>query len=158
MSIDTTPLPLHRHSTELRVGGKTSSYTVIEGRRSGDVWIEQGQAVNGRSKAGRVMSLLVPNPRLSVLPFHHKDDPPITMGYGKQARPQSSQIHLSTDEDVDEVSLVPQYIRRTYATDSSPSLATEEGSLISQFQVMTAKRYQPCPVRTLQFTGGQSGM
>jgi hypothetical protein len=156
----TAILPLHRHSAELRVRGKSGSYTVIEGRRSGDVWISQGQAVDGLSKAGRVMSLLVPNPRLAVLPLHEKDDFPGATKYDKPVRLYSSQTQKSavaTDEDVDEIALVPQRTQHTYASDSSPSLATAEDSPVSQFQVMTARRYQPFPARVLQFSGGRRG-
>ena len=47
---------------------RSSSLTVVEGRRSGDVWLSNGEAVDGRSKAARVLGLLVPSPRLAVLP------------------------------------------------------------------------------------------
>jgi hypothetical protein len=158
----TTALPLHRHSTELRVRGKSGSYTVVEGRRSGDVWISQGQAVDGLSKAGRVMSLLVPNPRLAVLPLHDKGHLDNTIKCETpRGRLHSPKIHLSTtstDEDVGELALIPQCVRHTSATDSPPSLATAEDSPISQFKVMTAKRYQPFPARILQFSGGRRGV
>lgn len=47
---------------------RSGSVTVIEGRRSGDVWISNGDAIDGKSKAGRVLGLLSPAPKLSVLP------------------------------------------------------------------------------------------
>lgn len=48
---------------------RSTSMTVVEGRRSGDVWIANGEAVDGRGKAARVLGLLTPSPRLAVLPL-----------------------------------------------------------------------------------------
>ncbi|EGO02088.1 hypothetical protein SERLA73DRAFT_71232 [Serpula lacrymans var. lacrymans S7.3] len=47
---------------------RSGSVTVVEGRRSGDVWISKGDAVHGKSKVGRAMGMLTPVPRLAVLP------------------------------------------------------------------------------------------
>jgi len=57
----------------------STSATVVEGRRSGDVWISKGDAVDGKSKFGRAVSLLNPAPKLSVLPLEddNTDMPPI---------------------------------------------------------------------------------
>ena len=59
--------------TEIRIHpemrARSSSLTVVEGRRSGDVWITNGEAVDGRGKAARVFGLLTPSPRLAVLPL-----------------------------------------------------------------------------------------
>ena len=151
----TTALPLYRHSTELRVRGKSGSYTVVEGRRSGDIWVETGQAVNGRSKTGRVMSLLAPNPQLSVLPLPEGDGTESAIQPAKAGKMWSSRIRLSQDEDVDEIARVPQRVRPMQAIDSSLSATTGEDSPASQFQVMTAQRYQPFPARILQFSGGR---
>ncbi|ESK95118.1 hypothetical protein Moror_13850 [Moniliophthora roreri MCA 2997] len=46
----------------------SASVTVIEGRRSGDVWISHGDAKDGRGKMSRAMSMMSPLPKLSVLP------------------------------------------------------------------------------------------
>lgn len=46
----------------------SASVTVIEGRRSGDVWMSNGNASDGKGKFGRAMSLVAPMPKLSVLP------------------------------------------------------------------------------------------
>lgn len=48
---------------------KSASFaTIVEGRRSGDVWLQKGDAVDGLSKVGRMVSLMKPLPRLAVLP------------------------------------------------------------------------------------------
>ncbi|TFK63554.1 hypothetical protein BDN72DRAFT_775753 [Pluteus cervinus] len=44
------------------------SVTVVEGRRSGDVWLSKGDAIDGKSKVGRALTLLNPTPKLSVMP------------------------------------------------------------------------------------------
>lgn len=46
----------------------TASITVVEGSRSGDVWIAQGDAVDGKGKLGRAIEVLNPCPKLSVIP------------------------------------------------------------------------------------------
>ncbi|KAG6832186.1 hypothetical protein H0H92_004918 [Tricholoma furcatifolium] len=51
----------HKHSMN-------ASVTVVEGRRSGDVWLSDGNAIDGRSRMGRAVGMLSPMPKLSVLP------------------------------------------------------------------------------------------
>ncbi|RDB19888.1 hypothetical protein Hypma_012825 [Hypsizygus marmoreus] len=46
----------------------STSVTVVEGRRSGDVWLTNGDAVDGKSKLSRAVGMLSPMPKLSVLP------------------------------------------------------------------------------------------
>lgn len=58
----------------------SASVTVVEGRRSGDVWISKGDAVDGKGKFGRAVTLLSAKPKLSVLPPEDGDEldmPPI---------------------------------------------------------------------------------
>lgn len=47
---------------------RSGSVTVVEGRRSGDVWLSQGDAVEGKGKLSRALGLMTPVPRLAVLP------------------------------------------------------------------------------------------
>ncbi|OCH86227.1 hypothetical protein OBBRIDRAFT_890636 [Obba rivulosa] len=58
-------IPSFKFSHEYKRSG---SITVVEGRRSGDVWLSNGDAVDGKSKIGRALGLLQPAPRLAVLP------------------------------------------------------------------------------------------
>lgn len=63
---------------------RSGSITVVEGRRSGDVWISKGDAVDGKGKVGRAIGLMSPVPRLAVLPIDEgKQDgertPPLPM-------------------------------------------------------------------------------
>ncbi|KAL4076429.1 hypothetical protein V8B97DRAFT_1921875 [Scleroderma yunnanense] len=63
---------------------RSGSITVVEGRRSGDVWISKGDAVDGKGKVARAIGLMSPVPRLAVLPIdEEKEDgertPPLPM-------------------------------------------------------------------------------
>lgn len=48
---------------------RSGSVTVVEGRRSGDVWITNGDAIDGKNKVGRAFEMLNAKPKLSVLPL-----------------------------------------------------------------------------------------
>ena len=47
---------------------RSGSVTVVESRRSTDVWLTNGDAVDGKGRIGRAIGLLGPKPRLAVLP------------------------------------------------------------------------------------------
>ncbi|KAL1738446.1 hypothetical protein HDZ31DRAFT_69990, partial [Schizophyllum fasciatum] len=69
---------LHRFSHEYK-RSCSASVTVVEGRRSGDVWIEKKQAVDGKDKVGRAVEMMLPRPKLSVMPVKESDHlmPPV---------------------------------------------------------------------------------
>jgi hypothetical protein len=50
----------------------SSQATVVESRKSSDVWLEKGDAVDGKGKFGRAFEMLHPVPKLSVLPLDHE--------------------------------------------------------------------------------------
>lgn len=52
---------------------RSGSVTVVEGRRSGDIWLSNGDAVEGKTKFGRAVGMLAPAPKLSVLPTEGYD-------------------------------------------------------------------------------------
>ena len=62
-------LPSGRFSYEYKQG---SSVTVVEGRRSDDIWVSNGDAVRGKSKVNRAFGMMVPNPRLAMLPLENE--------------------------------------------------------------------------------------
>ncbi|KAG2131632.1 hypothetical protein DEU56DRAFT_953592 [Suillus clintonianus] len=69
---------------------RSGSVTVVEGRRSGDVWISQGDAVEGKSKISRALGLMTPVPRLAVLPPNEeKEDGEMTPPLPMQTEPDS---------------------------------------------------------------------
>ncbi|KZT24588.1 hypothetical protein NEOLEDRAFT_1116320 [Neolentinus lepideus HHB14362 ss-1] len=75
---------------------RSGSVTVVEGRRSTDVWLAKGEAVEGKSKIGRALEMLNPKPKLSILPIENVDGeitPPLPIQYrddkGQSAGPQT---------------------------------------------------------------------
>jgi len=50
---------------------RSGSVTVVEGRRSGDVWVTNGDAIDGKGKVGRAFEMLNAKPKLSVLPLEN---------------------------------------------------------------------------------------
>jgi hypothetical protein len=72
-----------------------SSMTVVEGRRSGDIWIANGDAVAGKSKLGRAVGMLTPKPQLSVLPIQDTDDNLLTPPLPIQCGDSMSHLTLS---------------------------------------------------------------
>jgi len=50
---------------------RSGSVTVVEGRRSGDIWVSNGDAIDGKGKIGRAFEMLNAKPKLSVLPLEN---------------------------------------------------------------------------------------
>ena len=91
-------LPSDKFSHEYKRNG---SITVVEGRRSGDVWIDNGDAVEGKSKISRVLGMMVPKPRLAVLPpgeAPHDGEitPPLPIQMGDAPSPESPAVLAPT--------------------------------------------------------------
>ncbi|CCM00178.1 uncharacterized protein FIBRA_02206 [Fibroporia radiculosa] len=68
---------------------RSGSITVVEGRRSGDVWVSNGDAIDGRSKISRALGLLQPVPRLAVLPVEDIQEAPLTPPLPMQSMPNT---------------------------------------------------------------------
>ena len=47
---------------------RSGSITVVEGRRSGDVWVANSDAIDGKNKISRAFEMLNARPKMSVLP------------------------------------------------------------------------------------------
>ncbi len=75
--------PPHQFSHEYKRSTSCSA-TVVEARRSGDVWLSKGNAIDGKSKLGRAVGMLQARPKLSVLPPEDNDEvleePPVPFG------------------------------------------------------------------------------
>ena len=67
-------LPSQKWSHEYKRSMSTT-ITAVEGRRSGDVWLTNGDAVDGKNKLGRAVGMLSPMPKLSVMPPEECDEP-----------------------------------------------------------------------------------
>ncbi|CAK5275309.1 unnamed protein product [Mycena citricolor] len=79
----------------------SASVTVVEGRRSGDVWLAKGDAVDGRNKVGRAFGMISPMPKLSVLPLEENPQvraPPTPIPDDDSSLPVS--IHNSTQSEM----------------------------------------------------------
>ena len=149
-------LPIHTNSTQLHVRGKSGSYTVVEGRRSGDIWIEKRHAVDGLSKAERTVSLLNPYPKLSVLPLRDETidvAPPLNEPSGN---PRSTQGLTISDEDINEIALVP-WIGETITTEATPPSLRNEDSVSSLHMVLTAEKRPKVTARTIRLNSLQKG-
>lgn len=148
-SSSSATLPIHTNPTHLRVRGKSGSYTVVEGRRSGDIWIEKRHAVDGLSRTERAISLLNPYPKLSVLP--PRDEvvdlaPPLNE---PSTNPRSMQGLTISDEDVDEIALVP-WMGQTMTTESTPPFLRNEDSVTSLPMVLMAEKRPKVSARTIR--------
>lgn len=114
-------LPSHTWSHEYK-RSTSCSITVVEGRRSGDVWLAKGDAVDGKGKIGRAFGMLSATPKLSVLPPEeideqldmppvpiHDDSLPINIGgtpqsensvqFGRMRKESKASSHLSGGDD-----------------------------------------------------------
>lgn len=72
LPVPTGSFPPTRWSSDYK-RSTSCSVTVVEGRRSGDVWLSKGDAVDGKGKLGRAMGMLSATPKLSVLPPDDND-------------------------------------------------------------------------------------
>ncbi|KZW04382.1 hypothetical protein EXIGLDRAFT_24303 [Exidia glandulosa HHB12029] len=72
-------------------GGSTraNTPTVIEGRRSGDIWLDRGDAMDGQSRIERVFAMATRVPKLSVLPSECAEPPQLTPPLPMQTRDYS---------------------------------------------------------------------
>ncbi|KAF7332419.1 hypothetical protein MKEN_00123800 [Mycena kentingensis (nom. inval.)] len=139
-------VPSYKWSHEYK-RSTSASVTVVEGRRSGDVWLAKGDAVDGKGKIGRAFGMISPMPKLSVLPPEENDDlvrePPIPIPEGDSSLPVS--IHNTTHSEMS-----AQFGRIRY--DSKASSAADE-SLAYASQVMIAQRHYSAVAKTLLVSG-----
>ncbi|KAJ7639318.1 hypothetical protein FB45DRAFT_828169 [Roridomyces roridus] len=135
----------YKHST-------SASVTVVEGRRSGDVWMTNGNAVDGKSRVGRVMGMMGPRPKLSVLPVEEESGEPLTPPLPIQTEDESSlpiSIHNSTQ---DEMSAQFGRLRQDSKASSSGSALGDE-SMAYASRIMVAQRHYSAVAKTLLFSG-----
>ena len=128
----------YKRSTEYK---RSASMTVVNGRRSTDVWIANGEAVDGKSKVGRALTMLAPAPKLSVFPPEENSDDiepptPITPPLPIQDAPVLSTMTSAT------ISSVEFGRSRPRPKSSASSARLSEGESLSfQAHIMTAQRH-----------------
>lgn len=81
-------LPPSRGTSVGPYGGssRANTPTVIEGRRSGDIWVDRGDATDGQSRIERVFAMATRVPKLSVLPSECVEQPQLTPPLPMQTR------------------------------------------------------------------------
>lgn len=122
----------------------SASVTVVEGRRSGDVWIAKGDAVDGKGKLGRAIEVLNPRPKLSVIPPEESPEapeltPPLPI-QDEDSLPVS--IHNTPESSA-------QFDRRRTESKSSSHLSGGDESLAVASRIMIAQRHYSALAQTV---------
>ena len=130
----------YKYSHEYKRSG---SVTVVESRRSTDVWLTNGDAIDGRGKIGRALGLLQPKPKLAVLPPEgeklQNEEPltpplPIQMQSDRSVPPTPAQSVHS-----EEFGRTPHRARKHSKASSYYSGASESAAF--QTQILIAQRH-----------------
>ena len=150
-------LPSRKFSHEYKRSG---SVTVVEGRRSGDVWIDNGDAVDGKSKVGRMFSMMMPKPRLVVLP--PKDmcqdgevTPPLPMQSGDSPMPPSPSTEFVVQVPEDDQSVEIGRTRKN--SKASSHFSGGEESLAYASRIMIAQRHYSTMAHTVVVPASPDG-
>lgn len=145
-SSTTTTLATTRKSSDtyVREYKRGGSVTVVEGRRSGDVWLSNGDAKDGMNKFGRVVEMLQPAPKLSVMPPDECNDGEITPPLPLQMDEEFSSRMTSTPQSTNTAEL-----GRMRSTASSHYSAGDE-SLAYASMIMTAQKHYSALAQTVR--------
>ncbi|KAG1877487.1 hypothetical protein F4604DRAFT_1757834 [Suillus subluteus] len=125
---------------------RSGSVTVVEGRRSGDVWLSQGDAVNGKGKLSRALGLMTPVPRLAVLPpDDEKEDGEMTPPLPMQTESESfnTSVFPNTPHSAEFGRIRKQSVQSRISGDEFASrimVAQRHYSALATTVVVTAKR------------------
>ncbi|KAJ7771156.1 hypothetical protein DFH07DRAFT_879744 [Mycena maculata] len=142
-------VPTYKWSHEYK-RSTSASVTVVEGRRSGDVWMSNGDAVDGKTKVGRALGLMQPMPKLSVLPPEEDNGvtttPPLPMQNDDSSLPVS--IHNSTQSEVS-----AQFGRLRQASNASSHVSAADESLAYASRIMVAQRHYSALAQTVVVPG-----
>ena len=141
-------LPSHKWSHEYK-RSTSASVTVVEGRRSGDVWLSNGDAVDGKGKFGRAVTLLSAKPKLSVLPTEDYDEPDLPPIPFQNDDSQPVHIHGTPHSEQS-----AQFGR--LRTDSKTSSYNSNGDENVAFatRIMIAQRHYSTLAQTVVIPGG----
>ncbi|KAF8076690.1 hypothetical protein FPV67DRAFT_1649473 [Lyophyllum atratum] len=126
------------------------SVTVVEGRRSGDVWLTNGDAVDGKSKMSRAVGMLQPMPKLSVLPSEELEDgeftPPLPIQNEDSSLPIT--IHNTPRSETS-----AQFGRLRKDSKASSHLSGGDESLAFASRIMIAQRHYSTLAQTVVVAG-----
>ncbi|KAJ7853858.1 hypothetical protein B0H13DRAFT_2673514 [Mycena leptocephala] len=142
-------VPTYKWSHEYK-RSTSASVTVVEGRRSGDVWMTNGDAVDGKSKMSRAIGMMSPMPKLSVLPPEEDDNTPLTPPLPMQNEDSSLpvSIHNSTQSEMS-----AQFGRLRYDSKASSHISAADASLAYASQIMVAQRHYSTLAQTMMVPG-----
>ncbi|KAJ4496843.1 hypothetical protein C8R41DRAFT_909392 [Lentinula lateritia] len=129
---------------------RSASVTVVEGRRSGDVWLTNGDAADGKSKVSRALGMMSPMPKLSVLPPEENADEPTTPPLPIQDGDSSMPVNLHS-RSYSETSAQFGRIRKDSKASSYFSGADE--SLAFASKIMIAQKHYSALAQTIQVNG-----
>ncbi|KAJ6475651.1 hypothetical protein DFH09DRAFT_445956 [Mycena vulgaris] len=144
-------VPTYKWSHEYK-RSTSASVTVVEGRRSGDVWMTNGDAVDGKGKMSRALGMISPMPKLSVLPPDEDDDngqrtPPLPIQNEDSSLPVS--IHNSTQSEMS-----AQFGRLRQDSKASSHISGADESLAYASRIMIAQRHYSALAQTVVVPGG----
>ncbi|KAH9482502.1 hypothetical protein JR316_0004602 [Psilocybe cubensis] len=138
-------LPMPKISQEYKRSTSSLSVTVVEGRRSGDVWISKGDAVDGKGKLGRAFGMLSALPKLSVLPPEENHDecdmPPVPF------RDDSLPVHVNGTPQSDNSVQFGRF--RADSRANTRSSAADDSSLAFASRIMVAQRHYSALAQTV---------
>ncbi|TBU47242.1 hypothetical protein BD309DRAFT_1016512 [Dichomitus squalens] len=143
----TTPSYL-KYSHEYKRSG---SVTVVESRRSTDVWVTNGDAVDNKGRVGRALGLLQPKPKLAVLPPEGEklqNEEPLTPPLPMQMQPERSLPPTpAQSERSAEFGRTPGRPRKESKASSYYSGQSE--NLAFQTQILIAQRHYSALAQTI---------
>lgn len=140
-------LTLPRWSHEYK-RSMSASVTVVEGRRSGDVWLAKGDAVEGKSKIGRAIEVLNPLPKLSVIPPIEIPEEPLTPPLPIQDEDSLPASFCNTPESIARYDTS----RRTESRNTS-LLCGGDASIAVASRIMIAQRHYSALAQTVIIPG-----
>ncbi|PBL02998.1 hypothetical protein ARMGADRAFT_1050470 [Armillaria gallica] len=142
--------PTYKQSHEFK-SSTCPSVTVVEGRRSGDVWVTNGDAVDGKGKVGRALAMISPRPKLSVLPPEDRDEDGLTLPVPLQMDDSSlppsvsNTPHSETSE---------QFGRLRKDSKASSHFSSGDESMAYASRIMIAQRHYSALARTMVVPSG----
>ncbi|KAF8165605.1 hypothetical protein B0H34DRAFT_762895 [Crassisporium funariophilum] len=131
----------------------SASVTVVEGRRSGDVWLSNGDAVDGKGKFSRAVSMLSTKPKLSVLPQEGCDDfypdlPPLPI-----QNDDSFPVHV---HGTPQSEMSAQFGRIRNDSKASTHYSGGDESMAFASRIMIAQRHYSTLAQTVVVPGGST--
>ena len=141
-------LPPHKWSHEYK-RSTSASVTVVEGRRSGDVWLSKGDAIDGKGKLGRALTLLSATPKLSVLPPADCDEPEMPPLPFKNDDSQPVHVHGTPHSE-----LSAQFGRLGADSKTSSRNSGVDENVVFATRIMVAQRHYSALAQTVVVPGG----